>query len=113
MGTMSEEIRLVVCTFPSTDEAVRIGRDLVKGRLAACVNVIPGVRSIYSWEGKLCDDKEVVVLIKTTSALFEDVRTRVVELHPYDCPEVIALTIDAGHVPYLDWVAQSVGEPIE
>jgi len=105
---MSTDARLVVCTFPSEQEAVRIARAVVGESLAACVNIIPGARSIYRWQGKLCDDAEVVALLKTTAARFDALRARVVELHPYDCPEVIALPIDAGHPAYLDWVVQSL-----
>ena len=65
--------------------------------------------SIYEWEGKLCDDAEVLCVVKTTPARFEALREKVVELHPYSCPEVIALPVAAGHRPYLDWVREIVG----
>lgn len=99
---------LVVCTFPNVDEAKRAAGAVVRDKLAACVNIIPGARSIYFWKDEVCDDEEVVALIKTTAQRFDALRARIVELHSYECPEVIALPIDAGHAPYLDWIAESV-----
>ncbi|MBK8010932.1 MAG: divalent-cation tolerance protein CutA [Deltaproteobacteria bacterium] len=101
---MAVKVQVVVCTFPDTETAARIGSALVEEALAACINIIPGVRSIYRWEGRICDDAEVMGLIKTTEACFDALRARVVELHPYDCPEVVALPVADGHPAYLDWV---------
>lgn len=105
---MTESL-LVYMTAPSAEVAADIARAVVGERLAACGNLLPGVRSIYRWKGEICDDPEVLVLFKTTRATVERLRARIVELHPYECPEVIATDIVHGHVPYLGWVAENVG----
>jgi len=97
-------------TTGSEEEAVIIARVLVEERLAACVNVLPGVRSIYRWEGAVHDDPECLMIVKTTAANFERLRERVVELHTYSCPEIIAAPIVQGHRPYLDWLDESTEE---
>jgi periplasmic divalent cation tolerance protein len=99
---------LVLCTCPDTETAGRIARTLVEERLAACVNRVPGIASTYRWQGEILDDAEILLLIKTTREHFEALRTRLVELHPYDVPEVIALDITRGHAPYLDWLAAEI-----
>jgi periplasmic divalent cation tolerance protein len=100
----------VLVTAPSADKAASIARALVEERLAACVNIVPGVRSIYRWEGRVHDDPEVLMVIKTERARFESLRARIVALHEYSCPEVIALDIALGHAPYLEWIRQSVAD---
>jgi periplasmic divalent cation tolerance protein len=99
---------VVLTTFGSHDKALEVGKILVEEELAACVNVLPEVRSIYRWKGRLEDEGEVLCLIKTTADGFERLRARLVELHPYEVPEVIGLPIEAGHQPYLDWLANGV-----
>ncbi len=99
---------VVLVTAPSEDKAVEIARTLVEERLAACGNIVHGVRSIYRWEGKVSDDTESLLILKSSAALFEALRARVVELHPYECPEVVQLSIDAAHEPYLAWLRDSV-----
>ena len=103
---MSEALEVHV-TMPNADTARSIGRTLVEERLAACVNVVPGVVSIYGWKGTLHEDEEVLCLIKTSPQRFEKLRARVVELHPYDVPEVMAFAVDDGSRDYLDWVRSS------
>jgi len=88
--------------------ARRLGTELVRRRLAACVNLLSGVESVFWWEGKIDRSREVLLLIKTTSAQFARLTRTVIALHPYDLPEVIALPLTAGHQPYLRWVASSV-----
>lgn len=95
---------LVLCTCPDADSAGRIARTVVGEGLAACVNRAPGIVSIYRWQGEIHEDSEVLLLIKTRSERFELLRARIVELHPYDLPEVIALEVAAGHAPYLEWL---------
>ncbi len=95
---------VVLVTAPGVDEAARIARALVEERLAACGNVVPGVRSIYRWQGKIEDQPEALLLLKTTRARFEALRERVLDLHPYDAPEVVALPVEAGSAPYLAWI---------
>jgi periplasmic divalent cation tolerance protein len=101
---------VVLCTCPSADVAKDIASELVAARLAACVNVVSGIRSIYRWEGKVCDDAEHLMIIKTTGDRLSALQTKVVALHPYSCPEVIALPIQAGHTPYLDWLVAETRE---
>jgi len=99
---------VVLVTTPSPEEAARIARALVEERLAACGNVVPGLRSIYRWEGRVEDEAEALLILKTTAERFEAMRARTVDLHPYDTPEVLALPVAAGHAPYLAWLAASV-----
>lgn len=99
---------VVLVTLPSKEAAETLARTLVEERLAACVNLLPQIRSIYRWEGEVEAGEEVLAFVKTTGPRFEALRRRVVELHPYDCPEVVALPIAEGHAPYLRWIAESV-----
>ena len=101
---------VVLVTAPSQEEAAQIARALVQEKLAACVNVLPAVRSIYRWEGQVQDEPEALMVVKTRAEMFERLRAKVVALHTCSCPEVIALPVVAGHAPYLDWLAGSVGE---
>jgi len=102
---MSEHI-MVMVTAPKK-EAPGLARALVEERLVACVNLVPGLRSVYWWKGKIEDEPEVLCIMKTRSALFEALRNRVTALHSYEVPEIIALPILAGHEPYLDWIAEN------
>src|SRR5215468_11657759 len=97
---MADALELHV-TAPDAAAAERLGRALVEEGLAACVNVVPGVRSIYRWQGKINTDAEVLCLVKTRPALFERVRARILELHPYEIPEVLAFAVDDGSPAYL------------
>lgn len=103
------EVSVVLVTAPDGETAERLGRMLVEERLAACVNVVPAVTSIYRWEGQVETDQETLLVIKTSTEGFEALRRRVVELHPYDTPEVLALDVRDGSREYLDWVLESVG----
>ncbi|HXU68544.1 MAG TPA: divalent-cation tolerance protein CutA [Polyangia bacterium] len=107
---MSESVEAVVVlvTVPNAETADKLGEALVGERLAACVNVVDGVRSIYRWKGTIERDDEILCVCKTTRAALERLRARVVELHPYEVPEVVALPIEAGHAPYLAWIMASV-----
>lgn len=102
------EALLVLVTAPSAEKAAELGRALVSERLAACANVLPGIRSIYWWEGKVQDEPEALILLKTSRARFEALRDRVLALHPYQVPEVVALEIEAGSEKYLDWIGAEV-----
>lgn len=99
------EALVVLVTTPTPERAAEIARALVEERLAACGNVVPGLRSIYRWEGKVQEDAEALLVLKTTRGRFEALRERVLSLHPYDVPEVIALPVEAGSAPYLAWLA--------
>jgi len=99
------DVLVVLVTAPSLDKAAAIARALVEERLAACGNVLPGLRSIYRWEGNVQDDAEALLVLKTTRARFPALRDRILQLHPYQVPEVLALPVEAGSEPYLAWVA--------
>jgi periplasmic divalent cation tolerance protein len=99
---------LVLSTVGKAEDAQRIGRALVERGLAACVNVLPAVTSIYRWKGKLETDEERLLVIKTRADRFEALKRALVSLHPYEVPEVLALPIADGHQPYLDWLDESV-----
>ena len=103
---MATDVLVVFCTFSDADTAAKVGGALVKDRLAACVNVLPQLRSIYEWEGEICDDPEALAVIKTTRDRFESLQSRLAELHPYDCPEILGLPVEQGHADYLQWVAE-------
>jgi len=102
---MSDAV-LLLSTCPDADSAARIARALVEERLAACVNRVPGLTSVYRWRGEVQEDGEVLLLIKTTRDRLEALRARLIELHPYEVPELIAVNIVAGHTPYLDWLRE-------
>lgn len=98
------DVLVVLVTAPGAEEAARLARTLVEERLAACGNVVPGLRSIYRWEGEVRDEGEALLLLKTTRARFAALRERVLALHPYEVPEVLALPVEAGGERYLAWV---------
>jgi periplasmic divalent cation tolerance protein len=104
---MTDKI-IVLAAAGSKDEARKIGRALVERMLAACVNVVPQVTSLYRWEGEIEEAEEWLLVIKTTRAAFEGVRAVVLELHSYDLPECISLAIEDGSLEYLSWIGQSV-----
>ena len=101
---MTEEVRVVLVTAPDTETAARIARALVEERLIACANLVPGIRSIYRWEGKIADEAEVLLVLKTRASACSAVAARVKALHPYALPEVVALPVVDGSEAYLDWV---------
>lgn len=98
---------VVFITAPNEDEAAEIAKALVKSKLAACVNIIKDVRSIYSWRGNLEDDSEVLMIVKTQKKLFSALSDKTKELHSYDVPEIIALPIADGSEDYLKWLRKS------
>lgn len=99
---------IVFCTVPSSEEGARIAEILVKERLCACVNRLPGVTSYYIYEGTFCEDAEELLVIKTLPSHFERLETRIAELHPYDVPEIIAAEITAGNAAYMKWLESSL-----
>lgn len=103
--TVNSEMTMVIwCTAPTALNAIKISRNLVESKLVACVNVIPGVKSIYEWDGKIEESDEHLLFIKTRKELFQQVRERIIDLHEYDVPEIIGVPITHGHQPYLDWI---------
>jgi len=103
---MADALELHV-TMPDKERAASLARALVDEGLAACVNIVPGVKSIYQWEGRLQEDEEVLCLIKTRPAVFDRARDRILQLHPYEVPEILAIAVADGSPAYLDWLKKS------
>lgn len=106
---MTDEVHVVLMTAPDLDVARELGHRLVEERLAACVNIVPGLRSIFRWQGEVKDESEVLLVLKTTRSVVGALVKRAASLHPYDVPEVLALPVVEGYAPYLDWVLSAVG----
>ncbi len=102
---------VVFVTVPNQDVASTLAKTLVAEKLVACVNILPGLRSIYAWEGKLCDEAEALCVLKTRRALYPAVRNRVTSIHPYQVPEIIALPLVEGNAPYLAWLRGETRAP--
>lgn len=100
---------LVLTTVPEAKSGEKIARALVKERLAACVTISPAVRSVYRWEGKICEETEFVLLIKSRAALFDRLEAGIKKIHPYKVPEIIALPIEKGSGDYLAWLDEETG----
>ena len=109
--TTPSQLRVVLVTVPDIDSGCRLARRVVQERLAACGNVIPGMTSVYRWDGEVQEDQEALVLLKTTEEALPGLEKRVMELHSYEVPEFLALPVTDGHDPYLRWVAGEVGKP--
>jgi periplasmic divalent cation tolerance protein len=107
LAKMEPESIVVLVTCGSEDEAVKIARALVEERLAACVNLVSPIRSIYRWEGKIWDEREWLLVIKTQKPRFEELGKRVKSLHSYSVPEIIGLPIVEGSLAYLDWIREN------
>lgn len=99
---------VVLVTVPSVEAGQSIARALVAEHLAACVNVVPGIRSIFFWEGRLQEEPEALLVVKTRRECYDALQRRVIELHPYSVPEVLALPVEAGSPTYLAWVEETV-----
>ena len=100
--------RIVLSTAASEEEARKIARHLVEHQLAACVNIVPQMESVYRWRGKVESSREWLLLIKTTAEKFNDVHDAIRELHSYDLPECISIAIDDGSAEYLAWIGEAV-----
>ena len=106
---MSEpSVILVLCTASTEKEAVQIAQALVEREEAACVNVVPMIRSVYRWKGKIASENEHLMIVKTTQPLLEDVKRTVKELHSYELPELVAVSVDDGDKNALSWIASVV-----
>ena len=106
---MGVETRVALVTAPSPTVGADLCRALVEERLAACGNVVPGIRSIYRWEGQVVDEAEVLLVLKTVREKVPELIARTRELHPYEVPEILVLDVEAGHMPYLEWVTRETG----
>jgi periplasmic divalent cation tolerance protein len=105
------EALVVYITAPNEDEASKIARTLVEEKLAGCVNIVPGIRSIYSWQGKIEDEKEVLMIVKTRLKLFNALKGKVIDMHSYSVPEIIALPIVEGSDEYIKWLKEVTTRP--
>jgi len=106
---MSDEL-IVLVTVPGRADGERIAEAVVGEQLAACVNILGPIRSIYRWQGEICRDDEHLLLIKSTRARYTDLETRIKALHSYDVPEVIALPIERGSAEYLNWLREALAK---
>lgn len=102
---MKSDHGVILCTCKDKKSALKLAETLIRKKLAACVNLIDHVQSVYSWENKLCRDKEILLLIKTTSKQFRKTEQTIRENHTYSCPEIIYLPITKGSQPYLQWLS--------
>lgn len=100
---------VVFCTFPDQDTARRVAAALVEARLAACVNLVPGVQSIYRWQGKVESAQEVLAVMKTTDEVYPRLEAKLRELHSYDVPEIIAVPVERAEAAYAKWVMEMTG----
>ena len=104
---------VVVTTVGTEEQAYLIAREIVARRQAACVNILPGIRSIYRWKGKICKDSELLLLVKTLEGEFEAVAGTIRELHSYEVPEILSFAVTRGEQTFLDWIAGSVDKDAE
>jgi len=103
-------VLVVFVTVGNGDEAFTISRTLVEEKLVACVNIVPQIRSIYWWKEEICDDQEVLLVMKTPTTMFDSLQNRVRELHSYEVPEIVALPVEKGLPDYLNWVVESTSQ---
>lgn len=106
---MTDKI-VVLSACASIEEAERIARSLVEKRIAACVNLLSGIRSLYQWKGAIADEAEVLLVIKSSRALFPKLQSEIQKMHSYEVPELIALPVVEGSEPYLAWMARELAE---
>jgi len=99
---------VVITTVGTEEQAYLIAREIVARRQAACVNVVPGIRSIYRWKGKICKDGELLLIVKTLEGEFEGVAATIRELHSYELPEILSFNVSHGERRFLEWIAGSV-----
>jgi periplasmic divalent cation tolerance protein len=108
MEEISSRYRLVLSTCGDTNTAQTIAQQLVESKLAACVNILPGITSVYAWQGKIESDREILLLIKTRAECLPEVQKMIQRLHSYELPEIIDVPITGGLTEYLNWITQSV-----
>ena len=105
---MHPDLRIALCTVPNETTAGQIADTLVSEKLAACVNIIPSVMSVYRWKDAVEHSEELLLLIKTSEAVWPLLETRILELHPYELPEIIAVPIDTGQADYTQWIKNNL-----
>lgn len=101
---------VILTTTPNIDEAKKIAHCLVEKKLAACVNIIPEILSIYEWEEKINEDEEYLLLIKSRKSVFNELKDAILDLHSYDLPEIIMLPVEEGYKNYLDWIKKNTNK---
>lgn len=102
--------RIVLSTAGSEEEGARIAKSLLERKLCACVNLVPKIRSLYRWEGEVQDDAEVLLIMKTTQDKLQALSDHLAQIHSYDVPEVLAISVDKGSSSYLEWLAESCAD---
>lgn len=101
---------VILCTTNTQESAEYIASTLVEDRLVACVNILPQIKSVYRWKNKIVNDNELLLIIKTKKEFFNKVKNKIVEIHPYEVPEVISIDITDGTKDYLDWIASETSQ---
>lgn len=109
--SLEQPVVVVLCTVPSPEVGAALAERLVRARLAACVNLVPGITSFYEWDGAFARENELLLVIKTRRTEFAALRAALVAAHPYSVPEVIALSVVDGYAPYLEWVLRQTAPP--
>jgi len=104
---------VVMTTVGTEEQANLIAREIVERRQAACVNIVPGIRSIYRWKGKICRDGELLLIVKTLEEELEEVMATIRELHSYELPEILSFHVDHGEAGFLGWIAASLDKEAE
>lgn len=107
-----DQYQLVLCTCPDMESARLIAEQVVDQKLAACVNILPGVTSIYRWMGKIEESQEHLLIIKTVGEVLEVLVNSINDLHPYELPEVIGVPIESGSLDYLDWISENTSKKL-
>ena len=105
-----EQVLLVMTNLPDLQSAKALARALVEARLAACVNILPGVQSVYHWQGQIEEAVEITLHIKTAQGRYQQVQHAILAVHPYELPEIIVIPVSAGHAPYLHWVSSETAQ---
>ena len=108
---MSTDLQLVLCSVPNRETADQIAGTIVAEQLAACVNIIPGIVSVYRWKDAIEKDEELLLLIKTTRERYESLELRIQALHPYELPEIIAVSLQTGQTDYIKWIENCLKTP--
>lgn len=106
---LKNPVRIVFCTCPPTLDVQQLARTLVEQKLAACVNILHNISSVYTWKDTLCEENEILLIIKTTEKAYPTLESWIREHHPYEVPEILALPVVAGFEPYVRWIGDNVG----
>lgn len=105
---MSHSVLVILCTVPNQEVGQRIAKALITDQLAACVNLLPGIESVYRWDNQIETSSETLLLIKSQEHLYEKIEQKLISIHPYDCPEIMSLPVKSGFSGYLEWIQANV-----